>query len=245
MHYGPDLAAIHDSAFAFTAESGADVLVGAVRRAFPDGGLVVDLGCGSGILSRALTDAGYDVLGVDISPAMVRLARARAPKATFRAGSILDVDIPSCVAVAAVGEIVNYAGARPAKGKRGGLSALARLFRRLHAALEPGGVFLFDSAGPGRGGPEGRREIFRDDEDWSMHVVIEERGRTLTRDMAIFRKAGKAYRRTDEHHDLALYRPDDVEARLRAAGFAVRRLRRYAELRLPAGLTGFLATKRG
>lgn len=179
MHYGRDLAAIHDAEFAETAEGGAEVLTRAVQRAFPDGGLVVDLGCGSGILSRALTDAGE----------------------------------------------------------------MTRLLRRVHAALEPGGAFLFDSAGPGRGGPSGRREIFHDHDDWSMHVVVEERGRTLTRDMAIFRRKGASYRRTDEHHDLALYRPADVEVRLRSAGFAVRRLRRYADLRLPTGLTGFLATK--
>jgi SAM-dependent methyltransferase len=47
-------------------------------------GLVADLGCGTGTLSLLLADAGYTVNGVDFSPEMVRLARAKA--ATHRAG---------------------------------------------------------------------------------------------------------------------------------------------------------------
>ena len=35
---------------------------------------MIDLGCGSGILSRLVSEAGYDVLGLDISEAMVKLA---------------------------------------------------------------------------------------------------------------------------------------------------------------------------
>jgi 2-polyprenyl-3-methyl-5-hydroxy-6-metoxy-1,4-benzoquinol methylase len=36
---------------------------------------VLELGCGSGRLAQALVDAGYAVLGMDASPAMVDLAR--------------------------------------------------------------------------------------------------------------------------------------------------------------------------
>jgi SAM-dependent methyltransferase len=73
------------------------------------GGLVIDLGCGSGILSREVADAGYDVLGIDISPAMIDLARRRVPYGDFRVGSVLTGDLPPCIAVAAVGEVINYA----------------------------------------------------------------------------------------------------------------------------------------
>jgi SAM-dependent methyltransferase len=34
-------------------------------------GLIVDLGCGSGLWARGLVDAGYRVLGIDISEAMI------------------------------------------------------------------------------------------------------------------------------------------------------------------------------
>lgn len=47
---------------------------------------VADLGCGTGSLTRLLTDLGHRVTGVDFSPAMVRLARAKAPEATLLVG---------------------------------------------------------------------------------------------------------------------------------------------------------------
>lgn len=47
---------------------------------------VADLGCGTGTLTRLLTDLGHRVTGVDFSPAMVRLARAKVPEAVLLVG---------------------------------------------------------------------------------------------------------------------------------------------------------------
>jgi SAM-dependent methyltransferase len=44
---------------------------------------VADLGCGTGTLALLLTEEGYDVTGVDVSPEMVRRARAKAPGVEF------------------------------------------------------------------------------------------------------------------------------------------------------------------
>lgn len=44
---------------------------------------IADLGCGTGTLSVLLTEQGYDVTGVDFSPAMIRQARAKAPGVEF------------------------------------------------------------------------------------------------------------------------------------------------------------------
>jgi methylase of polypeptide subunit release factors len=46
-------------------------------------GTVVDLGCGSGILASIVSQAGYRVIGMDISDAMVAIARERAPESEF------------------------------------------------------------------------------------------------------------------------------------------------------------------
>jgi SAM-dependent methyltransferase len=66
-------------------------------------GLVVDLGCGSGLWARSLTDAGYEVLGMDGSAPMIALAWRVAPLADFRKGSFVDPELPRCDAVTAVG----------------------------------------------------------------------------------------------------------------------------------------------
>lgn len=47
---------------------------------------IADLGCGTGTLTRLLTDAGYTVDGLDYSPEMIRQARAKVPEATFVVG---------------------------------------------------------------------------------------------------------------------------------------------------------------
>lgn len=47
---------------------------------------IADLGCGTGTLTRLLVDAGYRVDGIDLSPEMIRRARAKVPEATFAVG---------------------------------------------------------------------------------------------------------------------------------------------------------------
>ena len=47
---------------------------------------VADLGCGTGTLTRLLTDEGYSVDGLDFSEEMIRRARAKVPEAQFVVG---------------------------------------------------------------------------------------------------------------------------------------------------------------
>ena len=56
------------------------------------GGRVLDLGCGSGIpASRFLIEQGFRVVGIDISPRMVELARKSVPEATFEVRDMLSL----------------------------------------------------------------------------------------------------------------------------------------------------------
>jgi SAM-dependent methyltransferase len=235
--YRDDLAYIHDAGFGFMADSAAPVLRDTLRQSGLGRGLVIDLGCGSGILSEAMAAAGYDVLGIDLSLAMLELARARVPSGRFRQESILSAELESCVAVAAVGEIVNYLFDRGNTA-----SALPRLLRRIHRALVPGGVLLFDVATPGRV-PGGTRKAHVEGDGWAVLVDAEEKDGRLTRRITSFRRAGELYRRDFEVHEQRLLRPAEVQAMLRAAGFRVRRLRGYGTFRFSPGLVAFLARK--
>src|SRR5690606_32773514 len=124
--YAADLARIHHEAYGFLARAAAPVVLDALAAAHPSG-LIVDLGCGSGITAAALVDAGYDVLGVDASPDMIALARRTAPGARFAVGSAHAVRLPACVAVTAIGEVVGYAEDPVAPAP-----SLARLARRVY-----------------------------------------------------------------------------------------------------------------
>lgn len=60
--------------------------VGLVRALLPSG-LVLDVGCGTGLLAAQLQAAGYHVVGVDLAPAMLGAARRRGLAAVFAAHS--------------------------------------------------------------------------------------------------------------------------------------------------------------
>jgi SAM-dependent methyltransferase len=236
--YGEDLSYIHDVGHAdFALESAPGILEVLAESGIRDG-LVVDLGCGSGLLARELIDAGYRVLGIDISEAMVEIARRKAPEAEFRVGSLFEAEIPPCVAVTAVSEVLNYLFDEEDGG-------LVPLFRRVYEVLVPGGVFVFDVLGPGQVAPGATARGFRVGEDWAVLSEREEdaeRG-TMTRRIVSFRKVGERYRRDDEVHRVRLYEPEELSAELRRAGFRVRTMRAYGGYPLERGHAAFVARK--
>lgn len=61
-------------------------------------GPVADLGCGTGRIAAHLSSLGVDVFGVDLSTAMVDLARLSHPHLRFDVGSITALDLPGAVA---------------------------------------------------------------------------------------------------------------------------------------------------
>ena len=100
-------------------------------------GLVLDLGAGTGALSEAILehDSVEALEAVDVDPEMLAQARARlerfGARARFRECSF-DEPLPSCDAVAA-SLALHHVPTMDAKGE---------LFRRIHRALRPGGVFV-------------------------------------------------------------------------------------------------------
>jgi SAM-dependent methyltransferase len=60
---------------------------------------VADIGCGPGHVTRYLHERGLDVVGIDLSPRMVDVARRDNPGVHFRTGDMLDLgDAPSTYA---------------------------------------------------------------------------------------------------------------------------------------------------
>jgi SAM-dependent methyltransferase len=238
--YGEDLAYIHDVGHGEFALGSAPGILEILDQNKIREGLVVDLGCGSGLWARELTKAHYRVLGVDISEAMIDLARRRAPDAEFRVGSLLEADIPPCNAVTSIGECLNYLF-----DPDNDLRRLLRLFQRTYDALASGGVFVFDVAEPGQVPRGTATSGFSRGEDWVVLVEKEEnlaRG-TLTRRITSFRKVGDHYRRNDEVHRLRLYESSEMARELRGVGFRVRTMRRYGRYPLPRARAAFVARK--
>jgi SAM-dependent methyltransferase len=73
-------------------------------------GRVADVGCGPGHLARYLYERGVDVVGIDLSPAMVRVAKHLSPDISFETGSMLAMMAPdaSFAGLAAFYAMVNF-----------------------------------------------------------------------------------------------------------------------------------------
>jgi len=245
-HYGATLAALHHAHFGSLARDASTELLERLAAAGFDRGLVIDLASGSGISSRRMVDAGFTAFGVDLSPDMLRIARALVPEATFVQGSLWSTPLPgeagSAVAVMAVGEAFSYATDPEAS-----LAALGQRLAAIHHILRPGGLLLFDIAAPGRGGPTGHRErTFCHDGTLLLMEEREERDQgRLTREITVLTPLGRLYRRGAETHHLTLYAPASVEGLLQATGFQWERLTGYGKTGFLPGWHGFMARKVG
>lgn len=236
--YDVDLAYIHDTGYGDFVKTSAPSLLRILSDCDDTSELIIDLGCGSGIWAKSLVASGYQVVGVDISAAMIAIARQRVPDAAFHIGSFVDFDIPACRAVTALGEVFNYLF-----DPNNSLNTLRQVCRRVFDALAPNGVFIFDIAEPARF--NGLRQSFREGEDWACLVeyVHNEGRQQLTRDIVTFRKIGEAYRRQQETHVQQLYERQAVLEMLENIGFQGEMVSSYGAMAFPAGLVGFVARK--
>lgn len=57
------------------------------------GSRIVDVGCGAGRVTRAITERGGDIVGVDVNQASLDAARALEPRATFVQGSMAELPL--------------------------------------------------------------------------------------------------------------------------------------------------------
>jgi len=237
--YQQDLAYIHDAGFSDYALDAAPGLLKILKQYGITRGPIIDLGCGTGRWARELNRFGYEVYGVDQSPAMIRLARRTAPDSRFKTGSLWTCNLPPCNAITSIGECLNYCFDCDADKH-----AILSLFKRLHRALRPGGVFICDFAGPGRRPARGSRQHNSSGRDWAVTATSTVRGTNgMRRRIVAFRRIGKKQRRSEEVHDLRLYRANDICAILRRCGFRARILKAYGKFPLPRGIHGVVATK--
>ena len=96
-------------------------------------GPVADLGCGPGHVARYLHEQGVTVVGIDLSPGMVRVAKGLHPDLEVRVGDMtrLDLSDASLAGIVAFYAIVHFSP-----------DELDAVFQEARRALMPGGLAL-------------------------------------------------------------------------------------------------------
>lgn len=236
--YQCDLAYVHATAFESLARGAAGEIVRRLHSCSAPVRKALDVGCGAGPLTKALVDAGFDVTGVDTSAELLELARAKVPAAHFVHGSVYDAQIRDYDAVVAVGEPLTYhAEAADAD------NLVSGFFQRVAEALPPGGMLIFDVIGLGEPSLAGR--TWSSGEDWAVLVETTENQaeRSLVRNIEVFRRAGDAYRRSQEVHRVRLFDVSNLRHRLASCGFMTETSQCYGAQRLAPRRHAFFATR--
>jgi SAM-dependent methyltransferase len=234
--YEEDLAYIHHVGFSDLARGATPWVLETLCRARIQDGTVVELGCGSGLFLAALSEAGYNAVGVDASAPILDIARTTAPTATLLHASLYEFEVPRCAAVVAMGEGLNYVSDFETP------PPTADLFARIASALEPNGLLIFDVMVRGRD-TTGPYRTWASGEDWACLVEVFPESDRLRREIITFRQVGGGYRRGAEEHRVHLFSHGELIQQLEEAGFRVRVRRSYGSMALGPGRRLFVCRK--
>lgn len=126
-------------------EEWAAYIIGLLREYHIESGIVAELGCGTGSMTRLLSGAGYDMIGIDSSMEMLDMAREKtqgedeAQKTQgilYLMQDMREFELYGTVAaIVSVCDCVNYI-TEP--------DALLEVFRLVNNYLDPEGIFIFD-----------------------------------------------------------------------------------------------------
>ncbi|MDO5098238.1 MAG: class I SAM-dependent methyltransferase [Corynebacterium sp.] len=106
------------------------------------GSVIIDAGCGQGRLTGYLGKQGHKVIGSDLDPILIDIAREQHPDLEFHVGDLCVDPLPISDAdiVFSAGNVMGFL---PVEGRKGALS-------HIFAALKPGGLAVI-GFGAGRG----------------------------------------------------------------------------------------------
>jgi SAM-dependent methyltransferase len=212
-YYRHDLALIHHLGFGFHADACAPGIIDLLTPIRARDGLVVEIGCGSGLLTRHLLEAGHRVIATDASDAMLDLARRHAPGAQdIRRLRLPDDAVPPADAIVSVGHVLNYLENE---------ASVDRALAALADALRPRGVLAIDLCDLvwGRAREHAPPHIRRDDKWVIMTEYSLPSPNCFVREMTTFvENPDGSWRRDDERHDNVLVDTSRVPAVLHDHG---------------------------
>lgn len=196
---------------------------------------ILELGCGSGNITKHLLDRGYEVVGIDISEQMLELATQKlstyGDKIILMEQDIRDLDfeIYEIDCILAVNDTFNYILEK---------EEVIEVFKFVYDHLKNNGCFIFDISSPHKLKTTLGNNTYGESMDDLVYLwenYFDEDNQELTMDVNFFIKeeASKAYQRFEETHIQKAYDPEKLISYLNEIGF--RSIKIYSDFDINTG----------
>ena len=178
-------------------------------------GLVLELGCGTGRMMQRLEEAGYDMIGVDSSEDMLRVAKETTSDSCLcLLQDMREFELYGTVAaVVSVCDSLNYITEE---------EDLIKVFRLVNNYLDPGGIFIFDINTEHKYRDVIGDTVIAEDRDDVSFIWYNEYDETEHRNYidlsVVVREPDDRYRKFCETHVQTGYRTDQIRDLIRESG---------------------------
>ena len=180
-------------------------------------GLLLDLGCGTGKLTRLLAAEGYDMIGVDLSEEMLEIAlehEMEDPKQIlYLQQDMREFELYGTVrAIVSICDSMNYILEK---------EDLVQVFKLVNNYLDPSGIFIFDMNTEYKYThllADGTFAENREESSFIWENFYDEDERINEYDLTLFIKEGELFRKFEETHYQRCYSLEEVKEAAKEAG---------------------------
>ena len=202
-------------------EKWAEYLIGSLKEYGIEEGIVLELGCGTGVMTELLAESGYDMIGVDNSEEMLGEAMEKRAESgheiLYLEQDMREFELYGTVrAVVSICDCMNYILEE---------EDLLEVFCLANNYLDPGGIFVFDMNTPYK-----YREVIgnttiaenREEGSFIWENCFDEESQVNEYALTLFiKEEDDLYRKHEEFHYQKAYEPERVKELLEEAGLKV------------------------